>query len=231
MWSLVLPSCYTLYPEYAGLCSWRRDTYTDFSGKYSTTILLEGGRAGDVDYTCLRIKSATIKSYRKFGLISTPVREWNSDRSREIPYTTLWIYSIWSRRDHSCESRNSYTSCDIVFHLPAVYLITRESEPVGIAYISHWFYPFAGDIYRFYVVLSISCISDPSWYRLEKCRNPETKDDQNYHKFYYGSSLLIIKRRGDFLCYSPESVVLHSFIIVKSCVERSESLGPKNLIS
>ena len=226
-WSLLIPSGNTLYDYDAGLCScsWYGDV--DFSRKNCFTVFLCPRGAGCSRYSRLSIESVTIQSDRVLWFIGIPARIWSSwCHTREIPDSISRDDGVWSRRYSFRSSSITDTVGIVVFHFPAICFITRKSQPVGITNICHCFDPFTSNIDRFYIILCIESIEYPSPESLEQCTDTEREDRQYDHKFDYGcpSRTTEIFMR---MCYSQERVgESHSFIMVKSCVERRVSFGP-----
>ena len=190
LWSAVEPVHCTqdLYDSCLGIA------YLYLTSEYCQTVCLESIRASRRRYACLGIESTAIQSYLIETLISARYRRKSWCSPREYPYAITNKYRIWSWSYNSriCrigeECRISNTRWLIVFHFPAVGLITWESEPVRITDIYHPFYPFPSDIYGFYIVLCVTCVVHSSADRLKQCSDPKSHDREYCHEFDHGST-------------------------------------------
>ena len=161
LWALVEPVYSTYDLHRASICWAVLDFY--LSREYRPTAWLYPTWTCSTCHTSLCKKSTTIQSYSKIIFIVGPVRERiRACRSWEEPGSIFGIEYIWSW----CDDRTTGvtdTSCDISIDFPTVYFIARKSEPIRISYIDDSLYPFPGEIYRFYIVLSITSVVETSY--------------------------------------------------------------------
>ena len=163
----------------------------------------------DTYFSCKR--RTTIRSfiYATFWCCSTThhivsvciyPESWSARRSREVPGTVGVGEDIRGsgKGVGSCICGASYTWSFIVFDFPAVYRVTRESEPVGISQIGHSFDAFSGERDRFDPIFWVTSKIYPPNHSREHRGYSESENCCHGHDLdeRYSSSIEMIHQRG-----------------------------------